>query len=172
MSMGVIFILIGVLMVLKAFLPISIPVGKIVMAGFFIYLGITMLIPSWNLGKMGNWDEKHSEAKDEDSVVFGEGTLRPGEVKGSHREFSVVFAKGTIDLSKIKTDRSLDVHVNSVFGTARVLVNPKMSIAYEVTSVLGSTSLPEKSSETPDPKAPVMTLKLNSVFGHIQVLNE
>ena len=83
MSLGVIFIVIGVLMVLKAIFPISIPIGKFVMAGFFIYLGISMLIPSWN------W-KGHSDGEkdsDTDSIVFSDSTIRPTTINGSHREF-------------------------------------------------------------------------------------
>ena len=52
------------------------------------------------------------------------------------------------------------------------MLNPKTPVSFEISSVLGATSVPEKTSDQAASGAPSLSLKLNSVFGHIRVVNK
>lgn len=125
---GVVLILLGLSVVVKAVFHIDIPLFRILFALVVIYLGVRVLV-----GGFGGIQSRHS-------VVFGERDMRP--VAGT-RSYAVVFGQGALDLSGEKAPESArHLEFNTVFGSGRLILPRDVPVRVKASAVFGNARFP------------------------------
>ena len=162
---GGLLILIGVSAILKSF-NINIPILRIAFALFFIYLGLSIFFG-------------HSLflEKDRNTVIFSETNIRVEEL--NQREFNIIFGKGVVDLRGISIEDDELIEINTIFGSADVIIPDDIPVVIRASSVFGSASLPDGNNVTfgdlsyRSPKQEGtknrLTVKANVVFGGLDI---
>lgn len=169
MFWGILLIIIGLSLVLKVVFNVDFPLIKIVVAFFFIYLGIRILF-----GNMGIFRFK---AGDND-VIFGESKIYGREIKDD--EYNVIFAKGVFDLRDINLeDGNVHVKINTIFGHSVILVNANTPLEVKADAVFSGAQLPGGNASvfgsshyiSPDLdfNQPHLKLKIDVVFGGVDI---
>jgi predicted membrane protein len=170
MFIGLFFLLFGLSIILKAVFKIDLPVFRVLIALFLIYLGVKMLFTDYSF-------RMHAEPfTDKRTAVFAEGDFKAG--KESHQSYSVVFGDGKLDLTEAQADDAVEVH--SVFGNMDVYLDPKKLTQVRANSVFGEVSMPDGQSvsfgslqaRVPDqPGDPKLRVHAHCVFGNIRFHN-
>ncbi len=128
---GAILILLGISIILRSLLNINIPLFQLLVAFFFIYIGISILAG-------GVCWRKYPR-----TIVFEE-----REVEGKpHDRYDVIFGRGEIDLSKVSLEKgNVQVSVNTVFGSGVIKLNPQIPAEIKVDSVFAGAKFPDGNS--------------------------
>lgn len=167
---GIIFILLGIYFILKVIFKIDFPVGRVLLALFFIYLGIKILFGSAHVF--------HFKGGDGNSAVFSELNYSGQIVDGG--EYSAVFGKVNLDLRNVVlTEPETAIKVNAVFGGTEIFLRPGLPVRIKSDVVFGGVQLPDGNSggfgsakyksETYDTSANRLYIDVNAVFGGVQV---
>ncbi|MES0490912.1 MAG: LiaF domain-containing protein [Leptospirales bacterium] len=162
---GIVIILVGVSVILKAYFNINIPVFRTLLGLFIVILGLSIV---WGR-PLACGDSRH--------VFFGEGSFHAQ--KGEDR-FNVIFGKGKSDLSKIVLEgKNKTIEVNTVFGENVVYYNAKQPVRFTVNVAFGEATLPEQKGnafgktefKTPtyDESKPHLIVNINVAFGSVKV---
>ena len=152
---GVIVVLIGLSMILNDVFKINLPLFKIIIAVFFIYIGVRIMSGTFSV-------------KGESASVFGDNRVKIELPEDLPKEYSVIFGSQTIDLSDMRSNNEIDrVQVNVVFGSARIIVHRDQRVKMKVNSVLGSAHAPSSSGN--DTLKNVIQIEGNVVFGDVKV---
>ncbi len=126
---GILLVLLGLTIILKAVFKIDIPLFRMVFALLIIYWGLKLLFGGSFLGSSGN------------TVIFSESKI---ESKEAGNEYNIVFGKSTIDLTDIDISESGAVmEVNVVFGSGYILINPEIPTLIKVSTVFAESKLPK-----------------------------
>ena len=167
---GILLIVIGLSVVIKIVFNVDFPIFKIVVAFFFIYLGIRILVG-------GNW-HYWGHHRDKNSVVFGEATFDKIE---NGTEYNVVFGKGTFDLRDYKPaeDRPEMIKINTVFSNSVIILPATVPVKINVDAAFSGAQMPNGnntsfgsvaySSEGADTAKAYLSIKVDVVFGGLQV---
>ncbi len=166
---GLVLVALGVAVIIKVLFHIDIPVFRIVFAMVLIYFGLKLLV--------GGCGRGYSHTSQE-SVVFNEGTLSAEE---SRDEYSVVFGKGTIDLTGLKAkDKNTNIRVSTVFGASTLKLDPAVPAVVNVSAAFGSAHIPDGTTTsfghyTYKTKAykegkPYLAVMANVVFGEMTIV--
>jgi predicted membrane protein len=169
MILGIFFLLFGVSILCRVFFGWHLPIFRTFWALVLIYLGVKMLFGgSWNMSD--NWKRKDAE-----NVIFDQGDFR--FEKDSKNRFSTVFGSSKVDLTHAPADGG-DVHIDTVFGETKVLIDPSQSIHIRANSVFGEARMPNDDMiafgtlnyKTPsaDSAKSKLTIHANVVFGSIR----
>jgi len=127
---GVMLVLFGVSMILKAMFNLDIPIFRIVFALIFIYFGIKLLVG------------RQAFKNEENFSMFRSSTVT---VKESGGEYDVIFGQSNIDLTNINiTESSKKVNVDVVFGSANLLIDPDIPIKLKISTVFADCKLPDR----------------------------
>jgi len=164
---GAFVVLIGISIILEAVFQIHLPIVRIALGLFFIYLGVRFL-------SGGRWRDGELRAHG----VFRDDTYTP--TGGDHVKHDVVFGRSVVDLTRLGRDGG-EVHadVNTVFGATIVKIDPAVPLEIEVSSVFSDARLPDQSVTAigtlryrpPGQKEPPrVRIRLNVVFGSSQVV--
>ena len=167
---GLLLVILGLSLILKVVFHIDFPVVKILVAFFFIYLGIKILFSNFGMPmfKSGPHD-----------VAFGEGSFK--EIIQPYKEYQVVFGKGNFDFRNIKLPDSgkVEVKVSTVFGGAEIILNAETPVRIKADAVFAGTQLPNGNSavfgtvnyesENFDETKPYLYLKTEVVFGGVDI---
>lgn len=172
MSVGLLFglliLFIGLAIIIKVVFNVDIPVVKIAIGIFFIYLGIKIIFG--NVGFFSSGDKAN--------VVFGESVIKPDLDKD--QTFSTVFGKMTLDLREIvPVNPVTNYEVQTVFGATEILINSDLPIMINGEAVFGNAELSGGNSATfgkatyksPSYDSSACRINLNAkvVFGEIKV---
>ncbi len=169
MFWGVVIILIGLSVLLKG-LNINFPIFKIVIGVLFIYFGIKIIT-----GGFGH--KTFHGGKNE--VIFGEKEFTTEHLKD--QEYSVLFAKGTFDLTDV-SPRTPAQHlkINTIFGASELRIKKNTPLKLTVSTALGSAKLPNGNStalgtthyesEFLDKNSPYFDIKADVVFGALDIM--
>jgi len=172
MIVGIFFLLFGISILLRIFFGWHIPIFRTFFALFLIYLGIKMLVGR-SLDFSSSWRIKTAK-----SVVFDQGDFH--FEKNTENHYSTVFGSSTVDLTHIPNDASAEeIHIDTVFGETKVLIDPKTPIQIRASAVFGEAKMPEGDSvvfgtlhfKTPGAnpqEAPRVKVRANVVFGSIR----
>jgi len=170
---GALLIVLGILIIIKILFHVDIPVFRILIALFFIWLGVKIIADGFSFGK--NADE------DKSNIVFSETNVNAGT---GDNEYNIVFGKGVIDLhqialSDIKGDY-VTIKVNSVFSGGVVKLNPEIPTVVRAESAFGGIQMPDGNStafgrytyRTKNYRdgAKYIYVKANVVFGGLQII--
>ena len=127
---GVVLIIFGITIIIKIIFNIHIPLFRIMIALFFIYLGIQILM-GWKFFPQGN----------ERSAIFNETKI---QADSSDNEYNIIFGKGDVDLTKIDLkEKSVNIKINTVFGGSFIKLNPEMPYIIKVDSAFAGARLPD-----------------------------
>ncbi|MGC8803613.1 MAG: hypothetical protein ACP5PS_07580 [Bacteroidales bacterium] len=138
---GILLIIIGLSIIIKIVFNIDFPIFKILIAFFFIYLGLRILI--------GNTFRPFHADKNEHTVIFGERVfLRPEP----GMEYNVVFGKALFDWQHYRPDSTnnqhIDVKINTVFGSSEMLLPPDMPVRIDASAAFGEARMPNGNTAT------------------------
>lgn len=162
MFWGITFLLIGLFIVLNAVFGIDLPIMRILVGFFIVYLGLKFIMgPKINMEMACGGSCNPAAGK----VVFSSGLAEPknlDELRG--REFSSIFGHGELDLTKTAFENEARLKINSIFGSVRVFIPMDVSLIPKVNSVAGSVNLPREASAP----GKVLNVEINNVFGTTQ----
>ncbi len=165
---GLLLMLIGFSLIFKIVFNVDFPLFKIVVAFFFIFIGIRILIGSNGFNnKKGN----------DENILFGE---RRYSAASNGKEYNVVFGSGVYDFRDFDlTEGKKRIRINVVFGGAEVKISRETPVRIKVDAAFAGVNLPNGNSavfgnstyESPglDASLPYLDLKLEAVFGGIDV---
>jgi predicted membrane protein len=179
MILGILFLLIGLSILLKAVFHIDIPLARTGFALFIIYIGVKMLMGGFGWRSSCRWEGK-GEGR-EDAAVFTSKDFKISESDKESKQYSVVFGSSTIDLTALPPDRKADTHVevNTVFGEGVVLLSRKQPVQIRANAVFGEAKTPNENMvafgtlqfESPERKAAEagrLVIHGNVVFGSLR----
>jgi hypothetical protein len=161
---GVLLIVLGALLIVKKYVPFNLPVGRIIVALVFVYLGIRIIVR----GPM---------VRDDNTVVFGSRTTLAGSAGGG-RDYNVIFGSGDVDLTSVPADDATR-EVNVIFGSGTLRVSPDAPVQIRMSSVFGSVRAPDGATVSFGDRtwtsaayregAPAVRIKAAAVFGSLSV---
>jgi len=161
---GVLLIAVGVWFILRRFLPVHVPVVRLVIAVLFVYVGIRVLVR----GPLAN----------NPTPFFSESHQR--YTAGWDRDYNLIFTNGDVDLSNVTLRAaSVRTQVNVVFGTGRLRVNPALPARIEMSAAFGTVEAPDGrsvsfgdtvyTSASYRDGAPALVVHATAVFGKLVV---
>ena len=166
---GLIVILIGIGIVIRVVFNIDFPVVKFLIAFFFIFIGIKILV--------GNFDFRKGNMND-NTTVFGESKIVG--IQGDQKEFNVIFGSSVIDLRDIDlSEGSKEIEINTVFGGTVLKIDDKTPVKIKAEAVFGNAELPNGNaatfgtnryeSESFNKDSSYLYVKADVVFGSLKV---
>jgi len=165
---GALLIVIGIALVIKVVFNVDFPIFKIIVAFFFIYLGIRIL-----LGNFGMFHFKTGP----NEVLFTERYFRsPYE----YTEYNVIFGKGVFDFTDIDlSEGTKNYKISTVFGGSVIKVNTDQPVKIAADAVFAGAELPDGNtavfgsssyaSDSYNPDSTHLFIKVDVVFGGVQV---
>ena len=158
---GVILVLLGISVILKAVFKIDIPVFRVVFAILLIYWGAKILF-----GDIFHRSKDHT-------VIFHNSQFVDSDLK---KEYNVVFGRSEINLRNVDLSRgNLKTQINVVFGSSSAYIDPEIPTIIKVDTVFGESTLPDRSinafgeyvykSPTYSEGQPYLLIEMNVVFG-------
>lgn len=166
---GLFLIFIGFALIIKYVFNLDIPVVKIVIALFFICIGIKLLI--------GETKFFHTSQKETD-IIFNETRLNGKDINGS--EYNVIFGKLVLDLRDFElSDLPKRLEINTIFGATEIMINDSLPIHVKVEAVFSGARLPngntvafgnsEYSSSSYNPSDKFLMIKGDVIFGGLEI---
>lgn len=166
---GILFLLVGFVLIIKVVLKIDVPVFRIVAGLILIILGVRMLIG-------GDWFFQRD--LDENDIVFQEKYFKGKEI--SRDEYNVLFSKSSFDFTDIdSTDLPKQIKINTVFGSTTVYLKTDIPVKIKGDAVFAGARLPGGNtavfgsayyeSEGFNPSEPFLYIKTDVVFGGVEV---
>lgn len=163
--LGALLVLLGLSLILKVAFNIDIPLARIIIGLFLVYLGIRLFI-----GKDFGLIPHHAS---ESTVVFGQKTF--SKITGDG-EYHVVFGKGIIDLRNVDPadSQKIRIRLNTVFGSSDVLYSDSIPLKIKATAAFAGVKLPNGDTESfgtfefkteQSHKMPLVIIESNTVFG-------
>lgn len=131
---GILLILIGLGVVIRVVFNINFPLVKFVIAFFFIFIGIKILLGNFNFG-YGNVGAN--------TTIFSESKV--DGPKEEFKEYNVIFGSSVIDLRNIDlTKGSKEIEINTIFGSTILKVDKETPIKIKSDVVFASAKLPSE----------------------------
>ncbi len=167
---GLVILIYGFTMLLELFFKVKFPTVKTLISVSTIYLGAAIMSTDLRF---------FSGEYQQNTVIFMENTLMATE---SNRDYHVVFAKGNIDFTQMKTDKgNIYVEVNTVLAKTVIYVKSDMpvriiyhpSIAYvRYPDGRGIFPIKKTAYKTPkwDDNAKAITIRINIAFGLVDII--
>jgi len=129
---GLLLILIGLGVVIKVVFNVNFPIMKFLIAFFFIFIGIKLLVGNFHF-----WDHKG----DENTTIFSESTINHLDEKS--KEYNVILGSSTIDLRDLDlSGGSKEIKVNTIFGAALVKIDENLPVRIKADAAFASAKLP------------------------------
>ena len=166
---GLFLIVIGFALIIKYVFNLDIPVGKIFIALFFIFIGIKLLV--------GQTKFFHTSKKETD-IIFNDARLNGKDISAS--EYNVIFGKLVLDLRDIElSDLPKRLEINTIFGATEILINDSLPIHIKAEAVFSGARLPngntvtfgssEYSTFSYNPSDKFLMIKSDVIFGGLEV---
>ncbi len=129
---GILLILIGLGIVIRVVFNIDFPLIKFIIAFFFIFIGIKILIGNYNFG--------HGEV-DEDTTIFSESKVHG--LEEDFKEYNVIFGSSIIDLRDVDlTKSSKEIKINIIFGSSVLKLDENTPVRIKADAAFASAKLP------------------------------
>jgi predicted membrane protein len=168
---GALLILIGLALIIRFVFNVDFPVFKVLLAMFFIYIGLRILFGSFSVFR---WESRP------DDVIFSE---RDFYEPMNNKEYNVVFGQGNFDFTNVDLSRgNVNVKIGTVFGSSKLKIDRNMPVKIVADAVFSGAELPDGStavfgtssyqSETFNPDSNHLKIKLDVVFGGVEVKRE
>ncbi len=126
---GAAFILVGVWFIVRHYVPVHIPLGRIIIALLFIYVGVRVLVHGPLI-------------REKNTVVFSDTRLGP-EDTGSGGDYTILFSRGFVDLSTLRpSGGTLRKDVNVIFGSGVLKIDPSAAVRIDMSAAFGTVQAP------------------------------
>ena len=163
---GLFFVVIGVWIMVRRYVPVNIPLGRVIFALVFVYLGVRILISG-------------PQIRERNTIVFSD-THMDWTTDTHGNDYNIIFSRGTVDLTGLTpAGGSVYKEVNVVFGTGTLKINPAVPMQIDMTGVFGTVRSPNGSSvsfrdtvySTPAYRAgaDAVRIKATAVFGTLYI---
>lgn len=159
---GIFLIASGIFLLVKHYLNLNIPTGRILIGLFIISLGLSILIGGF-------------EVSGSNKVIFGTGRL---EVMKVEEEYNVIFSKGIVDLTGIPADLR-KIEVNTIFAATDLILPSDGRVTIKANAAFASTEFPDSANLTfgdrvyrlnpGDTDKSEVIVELNTVFGRTDI---
>jgi hypothetical protein len=163
---GLAFILVGVWFIVRHYVPVHIPLGRILVALILIYVGVRVLVH----GPL---------VRERNTVVFSESRMGP-ESGGRSGDYNIIFSRGVVDLSSVRpTTGSLRKEVNVIFGSGVLKIDRSAPVRVDMSTAFGTVRAPGGTAAafgdsvytTPSytDEAAALRVKATAVFGTLTI---
>jgi hypothetical protein len=163
---GIVLIALGVWFLVRRYVPVTIPVIRIIIAVLFVYLGVRVLI-------------RGPSIRDKNTVVFSQSEMSYGKGEKGN-EYNMIFSSGNVDLTGVPVgESSVSAEVNVIFGSGTLRVSPTVPTRVHMSAAFGSVHGPDGGSvafgdkvyTTPayKPGAPALEVRAAAVFGSLRI---
>ena len=167
---GLLLIIIGFTLIIKVIFHIDIPVFKVFIAFFFIYIGVKLLLGNFSFGF--NNPNKADTVFGEKQFIFS---------KDQPKEQNIVFGKATINFDSVSENQlPAKYHLSTVFGAGDILINRNIPIKINIDAAFAGVELPNGNTsafgssfyQTPafDESKPYLFVKIDAVFSGIKLI--
>ena len=132
---GILLILLGTGLILNLVFHLNIPVFKLMIGLFIVYIGIRIIIGR-NIHCCGSHNHRHD-------VIFGESNFNSFD-DWQQNEKNVIFGSAVIDLSKMTLDENKIKHIkiNTVFGGTKLKLRKDMPVKIKIDAAFAGSELP------------------------------
>ncbi|MBC8385639.1 MAG: hypothetical protein H8E57_09010 [Candidatus Cloacimonetes bacterium] len=165
---GILLVLLGLSVILKAFFKIDIPVFRTIFAVIIIYWGVKMLFGGFHF------------KTDNNTVMFNSSRMSS---KGQNDEYNIIFGSSEIDLTTIDVaEKSVYARANVVFGSGVIYIDPQVPTIIRVSTVFAESKLPGRTvsffgdyvyrSADFSKADNHLTLKIDVVFGSVLIVEK
>ena len=125
---GIVLIVVGVWFLARRFIPVQIPVFRLLVAVLFVYVGIRVLVGG-PLARPGH------------NAVFAESHMK--YTPGWDRDYNIIFGRGVVDLTDVTVGSAgVRTEVNVIFGTGTLRINPSLPLRIDMSSAFGTVEAP------------------------------
>lgn len=166
---GVFLVALGVWIMVRRYLPVNIPIARIIFAAIFVYLGVRILV----MGGPG------IGIRDRNTVVFSNTHMNWSSDTRAN-DYNIIFSSGSVDLSGLTpSGGNVYKEVNVVFGSGTLRINPTVPVQIDMTGVFGtvrspngySSSFRETVYSSPAYKAgeAAVRIKATAIFGTLNI---
>ncbi len=166
---GILLMLIGLGIVIRVVFNINFPVVKFIIAFFFIFIGIKLLIGNFNV------IDRHG---DENTTIFSESKI--DGLDENFKEYNVVFGSSIIDLRDVDiSEGSKEVKINTIFGGTVIKIKENSPYKIKADAAFANAKLPNGNtaafgtgkyeSDTFDREKNHIYIKCDVVFGNFEV---
>lgn len=168
---GVLLVIIGFTLIIRFVFNVDFPIIKVLVALFFFYIGIRILIGSFGLFRFETGP---------DDVLFGERDFYEPQ---NNREYNIIFGKGTFDFTKTDISQgNVNVKIGTVFGASEVRIDRDMPVKIEADAVFSGAEMPDGNTavfgsstyqtDSYNPDSNHLKIKLDVVFAGVAVKRE
>lgn len=165
---GALLMVVGIALIIKVVFNVDFPIFKIIVAFFFIYLGLKILFGNFGMFSMKTGPNE---------VFFSE-----REYSGPYdfEEYNVVFGKGVYDFTDVDLSQgSKRVKLGTVFGATFIKVDPNMPVKIVADAVFAGAALPGGNtavfgtssyvSPSFEQDSAHLYIKVDAIFGGVKV---
>ncbi|MFP4025901.1 MAG: hypothetical protein ACLFVR_15355, partial [Thiohalospira sp.] len=125
---GILLILIGLGIVIRVVFNIDFPLIKFIIAFFFIFIGIKILIGNYNF-----WQGE----VDEDTTIFSESKVHG--LEENFKEYNVIFGSSIIDLRDVDlTKSSKEIKINTILGSSVIKLDENTPVRIKADAAFAS----------------------------------
>lgn len=177
MFWGVAIIVVGLCVLVGAIFGINIPVFKILLGLFLVYMGIKVIFGAFLLDFSLSAEKRSSDHE----AVFAKSQFSYPNSK-SAKEYVTVFGTSRLDLTNTVDIQGVELETVTVFGESEILVKKATPLRIESNTVFAKSELPGKNISafgqfhysTPGLKEsePALKLKVTSVFGSTKIVEQ
>lgn len=126
---------IGISLIIKVIFNVDFPIFKIIIAFFFIYLGLRILFGNFGMFSMNTGPNE---------ILFSERTYNSPY---DFDEYNVVFGKAVYDFTDVDLSQGTKkVKLGTVFGGSFIKVDPDMPVKIVADAVFAGAELPDGNS--------------------------
>lgn len=128
---GVLFISLGVWFIVRRYVPVQIPIVRIVFAVFFVYLGVRILTHGPGF-------------RDRNTAVFSDTTMMFEAGPGTRgKPYNVLFGRSVVDLTGVTVaGETIDQEVNVIFGSGTLRIKAATPTRVDMSSAFGTVEAP------------------------------
>ncbi|NIA23612.1 MAG: hypothetical protein GWP03_05595 [Proteobacteria bacterium] len=160
---GIVFILIGILFLIRNYTNIYIPIFRTIFGLLIIYWGLTILFGG---------SARHSKS----SAVFSENTVN---VDSTESHYGAVFGKSTINFTDSTLTEIKQIDMEIVFGEGILRINKNIPVKLKIDGAFSSISTPYgtqpflgssvSTNKLFDKSKPYLFIKTDVVFGSLKI---
>jgi len=165
--LGVLVLFVGAMIAVDVVFGVHFPLAPLVLAVLLMALGARLVIHSGADGSVLH------QAWLADRVFVADGER--------DQRYDILFGRGVVDLTHLpEPGDDKTISVDTVFGSTVIKLDPSVPVEISGHSMFGEVRMPDRSMAamgsvaytTPADHAPKLHLRIHTVFGNCQVLNQ
>lgn len=165
--LGFLLISIGIILLLRYFFNLNIPVFKTVIGLIFVYFGISMIFGGHSF-------------KNNTNIIFNSGTIKNSNIQ---KEYNIVFSSGVVDLTGMpQLTENTEIEVNCIFSTGTLIVSKDQPVVIKGTAAFGTVNTPNGNyvhfgdtfynTGSATEGTPHLEIEANAVFGTLNIVTK